>query len=91
MNHFRNLHVKHMKVRLKYGYNAVKKKGMVTVFDWGKYHEAIKTGKLSKELKPVPFDNKGSSMRAVWDISILASTSKERTGYPTQKPVNSFR
>ena len=30
---------------------------------------------------------KGLPMRDVWDISILAGSSKERLGYPTQKPL----
>ena len=30
---------------------------------------------------------KGLPMRAVWDISFIAPASKERTGYPTQKPL----
>ncbi len=31
---------------------------------------------------------KGLPQRDVWDISILAGSSKERIGYPTQKPLN---
>ena len=30
---------------------------------------------------------KGLPQRAVWDVSILAGSSKERMGYPTQKPL----
>ena len=30
---------------------------------------------------------KGMPMRDVWDTSIIAGFSKERTGYPTQKPL----
>ncbi len=32
-------------------------------------------------------DTPGLPMRDVWDISILAGASKERVGYPTQKPL----
>ena len=30
---------------------------------------------------------KGMPMRDTWDISVLAAASKERCGYPTQKPL----
>ena len=73
----------------KVGYNINYKKGMATVWDWNKYNAAIEAGKIRDpdKLKPVEFEGKGSAMRAVWDIPILAPTSKERTGYPTQKPL----
>jgi len=32
-------------------------------------------------------DSKGLPRRDVWDMSIVAGSSKERLGYPTQKPV----
>ena len=32
-------------------------------------------------------DNREKAMRDVWEISILNSQAKERTGYPTQKPI----
>ncbi len=34
---------------------------------------------------------KGMPLRDVWDISILAGSSKERVGYPTQKPLKLLR
>ncbi|MDE0340789.1 MAG: DNA methyltransferase [Nitrospinae bacterium] len=36
---------------------------------------------------PVDAPTKGMPLRAVWDISFIAPASKERTGYPTQKPL----
>jgi site-specific DNA-methyltransferase (adenine-specific) len=49
-----------------------------------------KTNILDKEnptrkLK-VDADSKGLALRDVWDIPIIAGSSKERLGYPTQKP-----
>ena len=36
---------------------------------------------------PVDKPTKGMPLRAVWDISFIAPASKERTGFPTQKPL----
>ena len=69
------------------GYNANLKKQMVTVWDWGKYNKAVETGVLPKGLKPVRFVDNGTPMRSVWEMPILSPRSKERTGYPTQKPL----
>ena len=69
------------------GYNANLKKKMVTVFDWDKYKAAVAAGKLPSDMKPVQWKGDGTAMRQVWDLPILAPTSKERTGYPTQKPL----
>jgi len=73
----------------KVGYNINYKKGMATVWDWDKYNKAIKSGAIrdGAKLKPVAFSGKGSPMRAVWDLPILAPSAKERLGYPTQKPL----
>ncbi|MDD9883300.1 MAG: DNA methyltransferase, partial [Gammaproteobacteria bacterium] len=73
----------------KIGYNINYKKGMATVWDWDKYNKAIKSGAIRNgaALKPVEFSGKGSPMRAVWDMPILAPGAKERLGYPTQKPI----
>ena len=35
--------------------------------------------------------SKGAPMRDVWDISVIAPSAKERTGYPTQKPLALLR
>ena len=34
--------------------------------------------------------NQGTVISSVWDVSILSSGAKERTGYPTQKPVSLY-
>ena len=39
---------------------------------------------------PVDAPTKGMPLRAVWDISFIAPASKERTGYPTQKPLTLY-
>ena len=39
---------------------------------------------------PVNKKTKGMPLRAVWDISFIAPASKERTGYPTQKPLKLY-
>ena len=36
-------------------------------------------------------DTPGMPLRDVWDISIIAGSSKERVGYPTQKPLDLLR
>ena len=70
------------------GYNANLKKGMVTVFDWDKYYKAVAEGRLPADMKPIEFTDEGPPERDWWsDFSILAPTSTERTGYPTQKPL----
>ena len=71
----------------KVGYNANLKKRMVTVFDWDKYNQAVTAGDLPGDLQPSEFKGTGVPMRAVWDLPILAPSAKERTGYPTQKPL----
>jgi len=50
-----------------------------------KRYTKIKDGKLIQHY--TDDDVREKSMRDVWDISILNSMSKERTGYPTQKPL----
>ncbi len=37
--------------------------------------------------RPADHDTPGLPMRDVWSLSIIAPASKERTGYPTQKPL----
>ncbi len=75
------------------GYNANHSKKMVTVFDWDKYQQAIKNNKIPKDLKPIEFKDGKPLMRDYWDdIKILGgSKNKERTGYPTQKPLELLR
>ena len=70
------------------GYNANKKKKMVTVFDWHKYRQAIQDGKIPPDLQAVNFSGGNPPMRSVWvDLPIISPSAKERIGYPTQKPL----
>ena len=71
------------------GYNANLSKKMVTVFDWDKYSKAVADGKIPSNLSPQQFKGGNPPMRDWWeDIKILGGPkNKERTGYPTQKPL----
>ncbi|MGI9296646.1 MAG: DNA methyltransferase, partial [Gammaproteobacteria bacterium] len=70
------------------GYNANLKKRMVTVFDWDKYRAAVASGALPSGMFAKESADTGPLMNACWtDIPIIAPTAKERTGYPTQKPL----
>lgn len=71
------------------GYNANLKRNMVTVFDWDKYNEAVRSGKLPTGLREAEFTGGTPPIRSWWDdIKILGGPdNKERTGYPTQKPL----
>ena len=71
------------------GYNLNRSKKMVTVFDWDKYREAVDAGVIPSDLNPVEFTGGRPPLRDWWeDIRILGGPgNKERTGYPTQKPV----
>ena len=70
------------------GYNANNSKKMVTVFDWDKYTQAINDGKIPADLRPVEFKGGNPAEKDWWDIKILGGPgNKERTGYPTQKPI----
>ncbi len=59
-----------------------------TLATWGKTKQRAVVGKdgrrqrSSRTAEPTP----GTPMGDVWEISIVAPVSKERTGYPTQKP-----
>lgn len=71
----------------KIGYNVNLKKKMATVFDWDKYHKAVENGTLPDNLSPKEFSGGNPPLNDWWkDIGILAPTSNERSGYPTQKP-----
>ncbi len=71
------------------GYNANNSKKMVTVFDWDKYHEAVRIGKIPDDLKAVEFKGGNPPEKDWWgDIKILGGPyNKEKVGYPTQKPI----
>jgi len=70
------------------GYNVNLSKKMATVFDWDKYNNAVKSGKLPSDLQPIEFSGGKPPLNDWWDdIKILGgSSNKERLGYPTQKP-----
>lgn len=71
------------------GYNVNLKKKMVTVWDWDKYNRAVEAGTIPDDLVPREFSGGAPPMRDSWnDIKILGGPkNKERTGYPTQKPL----
>lgn len=58
-----------------------------TLKQWGKQKQqaVFKEGKRIKS-STILEKSKGVSMSDVWNISIIAPSSKERLGYPTQKP-----
>jgi DNA modification methylase len=72
----------------KLGYNFNLKKKMVTVFNWDKYNEAVKSGIIPKDLNPKEFSGGNPPLLDWWDdIKILGGAKNdERLGYPTQKP-----
>ena len=71
------------------GYNLNRAKKMVTVFDWEKYQAAVDAGTIPSDLQPKEFTGGRPPMLDWWeDIRILGGPkNKERTGYPTQKPL----
>ena len=71
------------------GYNLNRSKRMVTVFDWDKYRAAVDAGTIPSDLQPKEFTGGNPPMRDWWeDIRILGGpNNRERTGYPTQKPI----
>ena len=75
------------------GYNLNRSKKMVTVFDWDKYRQAVEAGDIPSDLNPKEFTGGRPPMMDWWtDIKILGGPkNKERTGYPTQKPLALLR
>lgn len=71
------------------GYNTNLKKKMVTVFDRAKYEQAVADGTIPAGLNESEFSGGRPPMRDWWeDIKILGGPkNKERTGWPTQKPL----
>ena len=71
------------------GYVANHSKKIVTVFSWEKYRAAVAAGKLPQGMNEKEFTDGKPLMGSWWtDIKILGGPgNKERTGYPTQKPV----
>lgn len=55
--------------------------------DWAKGKTSYKTKSFGlKEAKDIELNTKGRLCPDYWDIPMLASSAKERLGYPTQKP-----
>jgi len=81
--------LKTFETSMRVGYNANHKRNMVTVFDRGKYEQAVRSGKIPSGMRESEFTGGKPPMRDWWDdIKILGGPSnKERTGYPTQKPL----
>ena len=71
------------------GYNANHKRNMVTVFDREKYEKAVAEGKIPSGMYEKEWDGGRPPMRDWWDdIKILGGPrNKEKSGYPTQKPL----
>ncbi len=60
-----------------------------TLKQWGEGKQDAVFDDAGKRKRSSTLDekSKGAPMRDVWDISIIAPSSKERLGYPTQKPL----
>ena len=70
--------------------NKVSKGLQLLIYNIEKYEKALSEGKidLSKYVNVInKTDIKGTALNDSWDIQYLHSQSKERTGYPTQKPL----
>ena len=59
------------------------------VYDQQKVDAAVQAGKLNLKdfARTVIVEKEGTTMPDVWEIPFLNSRAKERTGYPTQKPL----
>ena len=66
-----------------------KRQPQLIVYEKQKVNEAVKTGKLNLKnfARTVLVEKAGTTMPDVWEMPIINSQSKERTGYPTQKPL----
>ena len=71
------------------GYNANHSRMMVTIFDEPKYRAAVAAGKIPEGMRETYFKGGAPPLRDWWeDIKILGGPkNKERTNYPTQKPL----
>ncbi|MCL2004701.1 MAG: HNH endonuclease [Planctomycetaceae bacterium] len=66
-----------------------KRQSQLIVYDQQKVDAAIQAGKLSLKdfTRTITVEKTGTTMPDVWEIPILNSQAKERTGHPTQKPL----
>ena len=71
------------------GYNANHSRMLVTIWDWEKYEKAVDEGKIPSGMREVEFSGGAPPLRDWWaDIKMLGGPkNKEKTGYPTQKPI----
>ncbi len=53
----------------------------------GRYRETTRRDSSGKKYRAKVYLHEGVAMDDVWDIPVINATSKERLGYPTQKPV----
>ena len=77
--------------RLKKGWQTVVDQGVkkLLVYNQENYEKAVELGKIKPEKydKIVPTNARQPAMGNVWGIPFINSQSKEREGYPTQKPL----
>ena len=77
--------------RIRKGWHTVVDQGerKLLVYDQEKFDEAVKVGKikLEKYNKVVTTNARQPALGNVWEIPIINPMSKERQGYPTQKPL----
>ena len=66
-----------------------KRQPQLIIYNKQKVDKAVKAGKINLKdyARTVLVEKGGTTMPDVWEIPILNSQSKERTGYPTQKPL----
>ena len=77
----------HQRAKIK-GYNVNISRNMATIFDWDKYREAVKSGRLPEGLKETEFSGECPPERSWWnDIRLIKGKGGEGTGYATQKPL----
>jgi DNA modification methylase len=64
-----------------------------TVETWGTGRQVAVVGESGRRLRSSTTEeqSKGVPMGDVWDIGVIAPVSKERTGFPTQKPIALLR
>ena len=54
---------------------------------WGTKRQIAEISAKKRRPSQLQEESPGAPMRDVWDIGVIAPSSKERTGYPTQKPL----
>jgi len=69
-----------------------KRQPQLIVYEQQKVDEAVKAGKLDTDdfVRTVLVEKTGTTMPDVWEMPIINSQSKERTGYPTREYFQPF-